>query len=117
MDQDRDAAVAIAKATLTIVLETSRTATSPEVAHDVETSLSKIPPNAILRILLPDATEMPRDCGLGNILADCGTEVVSSECTVLDNALERMDALLRHMPKLRSSVTNVGSSSGTCPRK
>jgi len=110
------AAATIALTTLTVILETAQSCESSEVCHDVGVSLSKIPPNQILRILLPGNTKMAADARLSKNLAAQGVEMVPFDQPTITDALMRLDFLGRYELKLRQAVVSRAMVSGGCNR-
>jgi hypothetical protein len=113
---DEDAAGAIAKTTLTLILETKNTAASSVVRHDIAASLGKDPRNEILRILLDGEEQMPDDCAIREMLAGSGTEHVGATLSDVAEAFCRLDILTRHEPKIRDAVGRSPSAAIPCSR-
>lgn len=109
------AKAAIAKTTLTLVLESEKTAISSEVMHDVEASLAKDPRNEILCILLPAEKPMAETCELAIVLSDAGTERIEDKSTI-DDAIERLEVIRQLEPKIKKAVGHSAPSVGTCGR-
>jgi hypothetical protein len=113
---DRDAALAISKTTLTVILETKNTAASVEVEHDIRVSLAKEPRNEILRILLDAEEQMPDDCAVREMLAGSGTEYVGANLSEVAQAFCRLDLVARHEPRIRDAVGQKPSAAIPCSR-
>ena len=106
---------AIAKTTLTLVLESESTATSPEVKHDIEASLAKDPRNEILCIVLPSEKTMIASCEVAQILTDAGTERIQEESGIED-AFERLESVRRLESKIQKAIGQSTPAVGTCGR-
>ncbi len=112
---DQALKAAIAKTTLTLVLESEKTASSPEVKHDIEASLAKDPRNEILCVLLPSEKSMAETCELAKMLIEVGTERIEDDSEIED-ALERLESVRRLEPKIQKSIGQSAPSVGTCGR-
>jgi hypothetical protein len=115
VSSEEGAARAIANTTLTLILETNKTYTSPEVLHDIRLSLAKSPRNQILRISL-DNEEAEPNSGTVTQLSEFGVERVLCDSPRIIDAIERLDLLSRYEPKLKLAVTPRAKSTHDCSR-
>ncbi len=113
---NREADLAILKTTLTLILETKATATSPDVAHDIKVSLAKNPRNEILRIVLDAEQPIPEDCPVAKILGGLGTEQVTADLSAVTEAFCRLDLVARHEPRIRDAVGQKAAAAIPCNR-
>lgn len=112
--QGCDIPAAIDTSTVTLILETFRTAASPEVQEDLLASLSKNPPNAIVRIQLEESSCDPTS-DLGTALSNCGAETVSTDLALVEEAIERSAALYRIQPHISEAATH-NTADASCNR-
>ena len=109
---DQDPEHAIARATLSVILETKKTYASPRVRGDIEASLAKRPPNSLLRICMDESN--PPDSGTLSLVVAQGCEAVGPDPQDVESAIERAERTYKLMPKLAASAAS--GSGGDCGR-